>query len=237
VSGGFGDTTLAGKRPSNLIVMKKTEERTIGRRKITVSNPDKVLYPAAHFTKAQVIEYYTRVAPFILPHLRGRPVTLKRFPNGASGDFFYEKDAPRFTPEWIRTASVPRRDRNRADIRYVVIDDLPTLVWLANLANLEIHPFLHKTPHLGRPTSVVFDFDPGQGADILDCARIAFNVRGLLAELGLKCFAKVSGSKGLQVYIPLNTAAGGISGNAGVCQSCRRTHAGTSPRSGRFEDG
>lgn len=185
--------------------MKRTDELTVGRRSITISNPDKVLYPATHFTKAQVIDYYIRIAPFILPHLRGRPVTLKRFPNGIGGEFFYEKDAPHFTPEWIRTVSVPRRDRSRADIRYVLIEDLPTLVWLANLANLEIHPFLHKTRHLDRPTSIVFDFDPGHGADILDCARAAFHVRGLLAELGLRCFAKVSGSKGLQVYVPLNT--------------------------------
>ncbi|HEY2383832.1 MAG TPA: non-homologous end-joining DNA ligase [Terriglobia bacterium] len=182
------------------------EERTIGRRKISVSNLDKVLYPEAHFTKRQVIDYYTRVAPFLLPHLKDRPVTLKRFPNGLGGNFFYEKDAPRFTPEWVRTVSVPRRDRSNADIRYVVIDDLPTLVWLSNLANLELHPFLHKAKRLERPTAVVFDFDPGPGADILDCARVAFYVRGHLTEFGLECFAKVSGSKGLQVYVPLNTA-------------------------------
>lgn len=184
--------------------MKTTQELTIEGRKIPVSNLDKVLYPAAHFTKGQVIDYYTRVAEFILPHLRDRPVTLKRFPNGVDGVFFYEKDAPKFTPGWVRTFPVPRRDRSDSDINYIIIDDLPTLVWLANLANLEIHPFLHRVPHLNRPTSVVFDFDPGEGADILDCARAAFHVRDVLSELGLKCFAKTSGSKGLQVDVPLN---------------------------------
>src|SRR5215467_5339301 len=186
--------------------MKKKQELTIGRRKIEVSNLDKVLYPAAHFTKGDVIDYYIRVSKFLLPHLRNRPVTLKRFPNGVRGNFFYEKDAPAFTPDWVRTVPVPRRKGSQDHIDYIVIDDLPTLVWLANLANLEIHPFLHRAPHLDRPASIVFDFDPGEGADILDCARVAFYVRDLLRDLGLKSFPKVSGSKGLQVYVPLNTA-------------------------------
>src|SRR3954469_19235255 len=153
--------------------MKKTEQLTVGRRKIPVSNLDKVLYPEAHFTKGQVIDYYIKAAKFLLPHLRSRPVTLKRFPNGVRDDFFYEKDAPKFTPDWVRTFPVPRRTGGAGDINYVVIDDLATLVWLANLANLEIHPFLHRVPHLNRPTAVVFDFDPGEGAWVLDCARVA----------------------------------------------------------------
>ena len=187
--------------------MKKTEQLSVGRRKIPVSSLEKVLYPEAHFTKGQVIDYYIKAARFLLPHLRNRPVTLQRFPNGVRGDFFYEKDAPRFTPDWVRTFPVPRRTGGDRDINYIVIDDLATLVWLANLANLEIHPFLHRVPHLNRPTAVVFDLDPGEGAKILDCARVAFHVRDLLLELGLKSFAKVSGSKGLQVYAPLNTAS------------------------------
>jgi bifunctional non-homologous end joining protein LigD len=186
--------------------MKKSEQLRIGRRKIEVSNLDKVLYPASRFTKGQVIDYYIRVSKFMLPHLRDRPVTLKRFPNGVSGGFFYEKDAPKFTPDWVRTTPVPRRTGGRGDIHYIVIDDLATLVWLANLANLEIHPFLHRAPHSNRPTSIVFDLDPGEGTNILDCIRVAFHVRDLLDELQLKCFPKVSGSKGLQVYVPLNTA-------------------------------
>ena len=184
--------------------MPKKQELTVNGRKIPVTNLDKVLYPAAHFTKGQVIDYYIRVADFILPQLRDRPVTLKRFPDGVRGEFFYEKDAPKFTPDWIRTFPVPRRGRSHTDINYIVIDDLPTLVWLANLANLEIHPFLHRVPHLDRPTAIVFDFDPGEGANVLDCARVAFLVRDLLAELNLKSFPKVSGSKGLQLYVPLN---------------------------------
>ncbi len=187
--------------------MKKTEQLSVGRRKIPVSSLEKVLYPEAQFTKGQVIDYYVKAARFLLPHLRNRPVTLQRFPNGVRGDFFYEKDAPRFTPDWVRTFPVPRRTGGDRDINYIVIDDLATLVWLANLASLEIHPFLHRVPHLNRPTAVVFDLDPGEGAKILDCARIAFHVRDLLLELGLKSFAKVSGSKGLQVYAPLNTAS------------------------------
>jgi bifunctional non-homologous end joining protein LigD len=186
--------------------MPKKQELAIDGRKIPVTNLDKVLYPAAHFTKGQVIDYYIRVAEFILPHLRDHPVTLKRFPNGAGAEFFYEKDAPRFTPAWVRTHPVPRRERPGSDINYIVIDDVATLVWLANLANLEIHPFLHRVPHLDRPAAVVFDLDPGEGMNVLDCARVAFLVRDLLADLELKTFAKVSGSKGLQIYVPLNVS-------------------------------
>src|SRR5262245_4479870 len=111
--------------------MPKKQELTVNGRKIPVTNLDKVLYQAAHFTKGQVIDYYIRVADFILPQLRDRPVTLKRFPDGVRGEFFYEKDAPKFTPDWIRTFPVPRRGLSHTDINYIVIDDLPTLVWLA----------------------------------------------------------------------------------------------------------
>src|SRR5262249_46335500 len=194
-------------RPYYLGPVMEVLKKSLAEKKAAVSNLDKVLYPAAHFTKAQVIDYYIRASKFILPHLRNRPVTLKRFPDGVRGDFFYEKDAPKFTPDWVHTVAVPRRTGSRGDIHYIVIDDLPTLVWLANLANLEIHPFLHRVPDFGRPTAIVFDFDPGEGATILDCARVAFHVRDLLHHLGLKCFPKVSGSKGLQVYLPLNTAS------------------------------
>ncbi len=133
-------------------------------------------------------------------------MTLKRFPNGVIGDFFYEKDAPQFTPSWVRTYPVPRRDRSHTDINYIIIDELPTLVWLANLANLEIHPFLHKVPHLDRPTAAVFDLDPGEGTDILASARVGVLVRELLNGLDLQVFPKVSGSKGIQLYVPLNVA-------------------------------
>ena len=169
-----------------------------------VSNLDKLLYPGGRFTKAKVIDYYIRVAPFLLPHLKNRPVTLKRFPEGVFGEFFYEKDAPAFTPAWVKTFAVPRKEK-QGTIRYILINDLATLVWLANLANLEIHPFLHRVPKINRPTYLVFDLDPGEGANVLTCARVALLLRDLLSELGLKSLAKVSGSKGLQVYVPLNS--------------------------------
>ena len=177
----------------------------VGDRQVSVSSLDKILYPEAGFTKGQVIDYYIRISKYLLPHLKGRPVTLKRYPNGVQGKHFYEKDAPAFTPEWVRTFPVPRR-AGGTDIRYIIIDDLPTLVWAVNLANLEIHPFLHRVPRLERPTSVVFDLDPGEGADILSCARVAFALRDLLGGMKLEAFPKVSGSKGMQIYVPLNTA-------------------------------
>src|SRR5256886_2636007 len=174
-------------------------------RVITFSSPDKVLYPVG-FTKAQVIDYYLRVAKFILPHLKDRPVTLKRYPNGVTGEFFYEKRAPRFTPEWVKTFPVPRRDGG-APIRYILINDRSTLAWTANLANLEIHPFLHRVPKIHSPTSIVFDLDPGERADVLNCAEVALLLKDLFARLDLQSFVKVSGSKGLQLYAPLNSAA------------------------------
>ncbi|PWT99870.1 MAG: ATP-dependent DNA ligase [Terriglobia bacterium] len=172
-------------------------------RSVAVSNLDKEMYPSG-FTKGQVIDYYIRVGHHVLPHLAGRPITLKRYPNGVSGAHFYQKDAPRFTPQWVRKFPVPRRTGKR-DITYIVIDDLPSLVWCANTANIELHPFLHRAPELGRPTSIVFDLDPGEGADVLDCAGIAFLLRNKLEAAGLRSFPKVSGSKGIQLYVPLNT--------------------------------
>lgn len=181
-----------------------THQVEIEGRKVTLSNPDKVLFPAAGFTKAQVIDYYVRVSEWLLPHLHDRPVTLKRYPNGIHEKHFYEKEAPRYTPEWVRTFPVPRR-AGGTDIHYVIIEDLPTLVWSANLANLEIHPFLHRVPHIDRPTIVVFDLDPGEGAGVLECARVALWIKELLDDIGLEAFPKVSGSKGIQLSIPLNT--------------------------------
>lgn len=175
-------------------------------RSLAISNAGKVLYPAAGFTKGHVIDYYVRVSGWLLPHLKDRPVTLKRYPEGVRGKHFYQKDAPRYTPEWVRTFPVPRRTGGK-DIRYIVIDDLPTLVWCANLANLELHPFLHRVPRIDRPDAVVFDLDPGEGMGVLDSSRVAFLLKEVLDRLGLRCFPKVSGSKGLQLYIPLNGAA------------------------------
>ena len=186
-------------------------------REVPVSNLDKVLYPASGFTKAQVIDYYIRVSPYLLPHLKNRPVTLKRYPDGVRGEHFYEKDAPSFTPEWVKTFPVPRRS-GESDINYVLMNDLPTLVWSANLANLEIHPFLHKAPEIARPTLIAFDLDPGEGTDVLTCAEVAFLLKDVLDRIKLKSFAKVSGSKGIQVYVPLNTPV-----TYGVTQPFART--------------
>ena len=184
---------------------RKTEHLTIGRKRIEVSNLDRVFYPGTKFTKADLIDYYIRVAKYILPHLKDRPVTLKRFPDGVFGEPFYEKDAPAFTPSWVKTTAVPRRETLGSDIRYILINDLPTLVWAANLASIELHPFLHRAPRLDRPTTIVFDCDPGEGANILTAAEVALMLREILQQLGFDSYAKVSGSKGVQVYVPLNS--------------------------------
>jgi len=172
---------------------------------VPVTNLEKVLYPGHKFSKADVIDYYVRISKYLLPHLRNRPITLKRFPEGVFGESFYEKDAPAFTSAWVKTVPVPRREAAGPDIRYILINDQATLVWAANLASLELHPFLHRAPNIDRPTSMVFDCDPGEGADILVCARVALILRDVLHELGFESYVKVSGSKGLQVYVPLNT--------------------------------
>jgi len=169
-----------------------------------ISHSQKILYPAAKFAKADVVEYYRKVAQFLLPHFRNRPVTLKRYPDGVYGEAFYEKDAPGFTPEWVKTFPVPRREAGPA-INYILINDLATLTWAAHLAALELHPFLHRAPKIETPTHVVFDLDPGEGTNIFDCARVACLMHDLLAKLRLKSLPKVSGSKGIQVYVPLNT--------------------------------
>ena len=172
-------------------------------REIKVSNLDKVLYPATGFTKRDVIEYYADVASVLLPHLEGRPLTLKRYPNGVEAAHFYEKQAPSHRPEWVHTARVPTGSKT---IEYVVCDDLPTLVWLANLADLELHTSLSRADDIERPTALAFDLDPGEPATIVECCRVGLLLEGMFRGLGLQSFAKTSGSKGLQVYVPLNTA-------------------------------
>jgi bifunctional non-homologous end joining protein LigD len=172
-------------------------------RRLKLSNLDKVLYPEPSFAKGQVIDYYTRVAPAVLPHLRGRALTLKRYPNGVDGKYFYEKQKPSHAPEWVRSATIETGDR---DIDFVLCDDLPTLVWLANLADLELHPSLALAQDPDRPTVLAFDLDPGEPAALPECREVALLLRDLLADLGLDCLAKTSGSKGMQVYVPLNTA-------------------------------
>ncbi len=166
-------------------------------RSLSLSNLDKILFPAVGFTKGQVIDYYTRIAPYVLPHLRDRALTLKRYPNGVEGAYFYEKQCPKHRPDWVRTQVA-------ADIPFCVCDELPTLVWLANLADLELHPSLAKIDDPAAPVILAFDLDPGPPATIVDCAEVAVRLRAALRALGLECFPKTSGSKGMQVYAPLN---------------------------------
>jgi bifunctional non-homologous end joining protein LigD len=166
-------------------------------RQLSISNLSKPKFPTG-FSKGQVIDYYIRVSDRILPHLKDRPITLKRYPNGVKAKHFYEKDAPAYTPKWVRRFPVPRRSGDK-DICYVLINDLPTLVWTVNLANLEMHPFLHRIPALQRPTTMVFDLDPGEGIGILECAEVALMLRKACDQVGLRSFAKVSGSKGIQI--------------------------------------
>lgn len=171
---------------------------------LKVSNLDKVLYPEAGFTKGEVIAYYQRISPVLLPHLRGRPLTLKRYPNGVDQQFFYEKRCPSHRPEWVRTTDV-WSERNKGIVSYCVVDDLATLVWVANLASLELHTSLSLGEEILRPTMVVFDLDPGPPATIVECCRVAMRLHALFERMGLESVAKTSGSKGLQLYIPLNT--------------------------------
>lgn len=194
-------TPGARQRPA---ATASAEALRIDHRTIRLTNPDKVLYPRAGFTKRQVVEYYIAVAPYLLPHLEDRPVTLKRYPDGTRGQHFYEKDAPTFTPDWIKTFPVPRR-AGGPDINYIIINDLATLAWCATLANLEVHPFLHRIPRIDVPTVIVFDLDPGEGMDVLSCGEVALLLRQALAGVELQVFPKVSGSKGLQLHVPLNT--------------------------------
>ena len=182
---------------------RRTHSLEIDGQTLGLSNVDKPMYPSG-FTKGQVIDFYIRASDFVLPHLAGKPVTLKRYPDGIQAAHFYEKDAPRYTPAWVRTFPVPRR-YGGTDIRYIVIDNLATLVWCANVASLELHPFLHRMPAIERPLELVFDLDPGEGTNILNCAEVAFLLKRKLTAAGLKSFAKVSGSKGMQMHVPLNT--------------------------------
>jgi bifunctional non-homologous end joining protein LigD len=190
-------------------------------RQLTLSNLDKVLYPEVAFTKGQVIDYYTRIAPVLLPHLAGRPLTFKRYPNGVDGHFFFEKNAPSHRPSWVRTAVIatPGSTKNRETINFAVVEDLPTLVWVANLASIELHVPMWRVATGGGasdPDLLVFDLDPGPPATIVECCRVASLLRTALAEDGLSAHPKTSGSKGLQLYVGVagGTGGGGTSGYA-----------------------
>lgn len=164
------------------------------------------MYPTPHFTKAEVIDYYARIAPVMLPHLAGRPITFVRYPDGVDGKFFFEKNAPSHKPDWLPTASLAGGDRDDAGIiNYPRLEEPAALVWAANLAAIEIHPGLARVDHIRQPDHVVFDLDPGEGTDIVECCQVGIWLRDTLDLLGLQCFPKTSGSKGLQVYVPLHT--------------------------------
>jgi bifunctional non-homologous end joining protein LigD len=173
-------------------------------KQLKLSNLEKVLYPATGFTKQQVIDYYVRIAPAMVPHLAGRPLTRKRYPNGVDEEFFYEKNAPQHRPDWVKTAPI-WSGRNRRTIHYILADDLATLVWLANLAAIELHPSLALAEDLTCPTMMVFDLDPGPPANIVQCCQVGMWLREIFEHFGLQSFPKTSGSKGLQIYVPLNT--------------------------------
>jgi len=172
----------------------------VGGRRLTLSNLDKVMYPATGLTKAGVVDYYARVAPAMLPHLRGRAVTMVRWPDGVDGPSFFEKRCPPHAPEWVRTAAID------ADLVACVVDDVPTLVWMANLAALELHTPQATVDDPDHPTSLVLDLDPGPPAGVLDCCRVALELRGLLSELGLVAVVKTSGGKGLHLAVPVRGA-------------------------------
>lgn len=173
-------------------------------RHLKLSNLEKVLYPAVGFTKQQVIDYYVRIAPAILPHLKGRPLTRKRYPDGVEAQPFFEKNAPMHRPDWVKTAPIWSEGNHRT-VHYVLANDMATLVWLANLAALELHPSLSRAEDITCPTEMVFDLDPGPPADIVQCCQVGLWLRQIFDHLGLESFPKTSGSKGLQLYVPLNT--------------------------------
>ncbi|HEV3093103.1 MAG TPA: non-homologous end-joining DNA ligase [Solirubrobacteraceae bacterium] len=173
-------------------------------RLLKLTNLEKILYPKTGFTKGDLIGYYLALAPAILPHLRGRPLTLKRYPDGVEGESFFEKHCPSHRPKWVK--SVPVWSANEREVQYCLCEDLPTLVWLANLAAIELHPSLSRANKLERPSAIAFDLDPGAPAAIVECCRVALRLRDLFSELGLSSYPKTSGSKGVQVYVPLGSA-------------------------------
>jgi len=182
-------------------VKRKIAAEVAGER-LSLSNLEKDLYPSYGFSKAHILEYYRRIAKFILPHLKGRALTLKRYPEGVEKDFFFEKRCPLHRPSWVTTAEIPKDDGERMTV--CLVNDLNTLMWVENLASLELHVPLAKADSPETPDSVVFDLDPGEQADILDCVRVALILRDLLSGLRLTSYVKTSGMKGLHVYVPLN---------------------------------
>src|SRR3954454_7921542 len=175
-------------------------------RRLAIGNLDRVIFPRAGTTKAQLLDYYARVAPVLLPHLRGRLLHMHRYPEGVEGPRFWQKGCPEHKPEWVPTVPVWSRDKGEA-IEFCVVEELAGLLWAVNIGSLELHTSLHLRHDLHRPTAIAFDLDPGPGAGLLECAEVALRGRALLGELGLQSYAKTSGGKGLQVYVPLDGGA------------------------------
>src|SRR5437773_2421547 len=171
---------------------------------LKLTNLEKVLYPAAGFTKGQLIDYYARIAPVLVPHLAGRPLTLKRYPNGVDQQFFFEKNATIHRPPWVKTAPI-WSEGNKRNVNYILANDLPTLIWVANLAAIELHPSLALANDIECPRMMVFDLDPGPPANIVQCCQVAIWLRAIFEHFNLESFPKTSGSKGMQIYVPLNT--------------------------------
>jgi bifunctional non-homologous end joining protein LigD len=181
----------------------------VEKRTLTLSNLDKVLYPEAGFTKGQVIDYFTRIAPVMLSHVRDRPLTFKRYPDGVDGKFFFEKNAPSHTPPWVRRVELPSpgSTKNRTTVNYAIVCELATLVWAANLATLEMHVPMWRVQKNGKPKNpdiMVYDLDPGEPATIVECCDVALAIRTALDKAGLQGYPKTSGSKGMQLYVPLD---------------------------------
>ena len=173
-------------------------------KQLKLTNLDKVLYPAAGFTKGQIIDYYARVAPVLVPQLKNKPLTLKRYPNGVDSVPFFEKNATKHRPEWVKTVPV-WSEGNQRDVNYILCNDLATVVWVANLAAIELHPSLSLAQDILCPRSLVFDLDPGPPANIVQCCQVGLWLREIFKHFNLQSFPKTSGSKGLQIYVPLNT--------------------------------
>jgi bifunctional non-homologous end joining protein LigD len=189
-------------------VAPKRVEVQIDGRTLSLSNLDKPMYPEAGFAKGHVIDYYTRISPVLLGHLRDRPLTLKRYPDGVEGPHFYEKQCPSHAPDWVQTTRIRSSRARDGTINFCLANDLPTLVWLANLADLELHTSLATAEEYSRPTVLAFDLDPGPPATIVECAEVALELRTIFEHLDMEAFPKTSGSKGMQVYVPLNTPVG-----------------------------
>lgn len=186
--------------------MKKVEFLEIDGREVKVSNPDKVFYPQTGFTKGEVLKYYIDIAPAMLPHLKDRPLSFKRYPDGVEGLSFFEKNCPSHRPEWVETTPV-WSDVKQANTNFCLANDLASLVWAANLGVLEFHTSLSKKNKIDQPTMMVYDLDPGEGVNIIECCQVGLWVKEALEAAGFECYPKTSGSKGLQLYTPINSKA------------------------------